>query len=132
PHARKMTRRGHAWPRLVTSERLRAMSEQPSDTGGIVRPARRPPGFIAPGPTPAGPGDDPALWPGPGEDLCYLTGDWRIFQKLVGHRWSMDDLVTAWYALTHAPPHATTTFDMGCGVGSVLMMVAWGLPQLRS
>jgi hypothetical protein len=47
------------------------------------------------------------VWPGPGEDLCHLAGDWRILQLVRGHRWSLDDLVTAWFAAdttSGAPP----------------------------
>jgi tRNA1(Val) A37 N6-methylase TrmN6 len=91
---------------------------------GIVRAARRPPGWIAPGPRPAAP---PDLLPRAGEDLCYLTGDWRIFQRLDGHRWSVDDLVTAWVAAGAAASPARI-LDLGCGIGSVLLMVAWRHP----
>jgi len=69
------------------------------------------------------------LAPGPGEDLCFLSGDWRIFQRVDGHRWSLDDLVTAWYAACGAAParHA----DLGCGIGTVLLLLAWRFPALR-
>ncbi|MEO8702652.1 MAG: methyltransferase domain-containing protein [Kofleriaceae bacterium] len=95
---------------------------------GIVRPARRPEGWIAPGPRPAGAMGRAELEPAFDEDLCFLTGDWRIFQKLEGHRWSLDDLVTAWVATRHRPDRAMRVLDLGCGLGSVLMMVAWKLP----
>lgn len=94
---------------------------------GIVREARRPDGWVAPGPAPAGPGDDPTLWPGPSEDLCYLLGDWRIFQRVDGHRWSLDDLVTA--AVAADGPAPGRALDLGCGIGSVLMMTAWAFPS---
>jgi len=93
---------------------------------GVVRPARRPAGWRAPGPPPRGRTD---LAPGPGEDLCYLSGDWRIFQRTDGHRWSLDDLVTAWYAADGAPP--TRHADLGCGIGTVLLLLAWRFPALR-
>jgi len=60
------------------------------------------------------------MWPQPGEDLCYLTGAWRILQRLDGHRWSLDDLVTAWVAAAacrHTAPRDVT--DLGCGIGAV-------------
>ncbi len=94
---------------------------------GIVRTARRPAGWIAPGPAPRG-RDDVA--PGPGEDLCFLSGDWRILQRVDGHRWSLDDLVTAWLAARVAssrPPRRL--LDLGCGIGSVLLMLAWRFPD---
>lgn len=98
---------------------------------GLVRPARRPEGWQAPGPQPAPP-DDPDLRPGPDEDLCYLTGEFRILQKLRGHRWSVDDLLTAWLASESTPPETTgPVLDLGCGIGSVLLMLAWRLPRAR-
>jgi tRNA1(Val) A37 N6-methylase TrmN6 len=99
---------------------------------GIIRPPRRPPGWIAPGPPPAAP-HDAALGPGPGEDLCYLAGDWRIVQRVGGHRWSLDDLVTAWVAFdecVQSPPEQLV--DLGCGIGTVLMLLAWRWSSLRA
>ena len=96
---------------------------------GIVRPARRPPGWRAPGPPPTTPCDQPHVWPRAGEDLCYLCGDWRILQLVDGHRWSLDDLVTAWVAadeVARAGPRRIV--DLGCGIGSVLLMLAWRFP----
>lgn len=98
-------------------------------SAGIVRPARRPPGWAPPGPPPIVPLDRPEVWPGPGEDLCYLAGDWRILQLIRGHRWSLDDLVTAWFAArTSAPTPPTRIADLGCGIGAVLLMLAWRFP----
>ena len=96
---------------------------------GIVRAARRPSGWRPPGPRPA---EAPAAGPRPGEDLCYLAGDWRILQRLDGHRWSLDDLVTAWFAaraVRDDPP--PTVLDLGCGIGTVLMLLAWRFPAAR-
>ncbi|MEO1267741.1 MAG: SAM-dependent methyltransferase, partial [Myxococcota bacterium] len=66
------------------------MSSSEPTYGGIVRASKRPEGWLPPGPTPAGPGDRHDLWPAKGEDLCFLTGSWRIFQRLKGHRYSLD------------------------------------------
>jgi tRNA1Val (adenine37-N6)-methyltransferase len=101
-------------------------------SAGIVRPARRPVGWEVAGPVPAAPRNQPELWPRAGEDLCYLAGDWRILQRLDGHRWSLDDLMTAWLAVDvrrGAPPARVA--DLGCGIGSVLMLLAWRFPAAR-
>jgi tRNA1Val (adenine37-N6)-methyltransferase len=100
-----------------------------------VRAARRPPGWRAGGPPPAPPADRDALWPGPGEDLCWLAGNWRILQRTDGHRFSLDDLCTAHHAARVAtvaaaagvPPPARL-LDLGCGIGSVLLLLAWRFP----
>jgi tRNA1(Val) A37 N6-methylase TrmN6 len=97
-----------------------------NDLVGIVRPPRRPAGWRAPGPRPAGRAD---VAPRAGEDLCHLCGDWRIFQRLDGHRWSLDDLVTAWFAAAHAPATPARILDLGCGIGSVLLMLTWRFPD---
>lgn len=68
---------------------------------------------------------------GPDESLSCLTGDWRLFQPSRGHRWSLDDLVTADVAAQVAErAGATEALDLGCGLGSVLLMLAWRLPGL--
>jgi tRNA1Val (adenine37-N6)-methyltransferase len=102
-----------------------------SPKGGIVREARRPAGWQAPGPRPAGPGTRADLWPGDDEDLCFLVGDWRIFQRVDGHRWSLDDLVTAHLAAESVAAPPARYLDIGCGLGSVLMSVAWRFPHAR-
>lgn len=95
--------------------------------------ARRPAGWSPGGPQPlAEPWPSDCL-PGEGEELSYLTGDFRILQLRRGHRWSLDDLVTAWWAI--APLDAEVPLrhlDLGCGIGSVLMSVAWALPRCHS
>ncbi|HYY05809.1 MAG TPA: hypothetical protein VE997_04480 [Candidatus Limnocylindria bacterium] len=103
------------------------ISEPPS--AGVVRRARRPAGWSAPGPPPAGATDAGRLGPRPGEDLCYLAGDWRILQRLDGQRWSLDDLVTAWCAAEQMP---ASVLDLGCGIGAVLMLLAWRWPRVRA
>ncbi|MEO6025488.1 MAG: methyltransferase domain-containing protein [Candidatus Binatia bacterium] len=98
-------------------------------TTGIIRAARRPVGWRAPGPPPSA-APDAALGPHGGEDLCYLAGDWRILQQVDGHRWSLDDLVTAWVAARVAAAEPPRRFlDLGCGIGTVLMLLAWKFPD---
>lgn len=52
-----------------------------------------------------------------------LTARVRVFQRRRGHRYSFDDVVTAWVA-ARAAPEAQRYLDLGCGLGSVLLMVA--------
>jgi tRNA1(Val) A37 N6-methylase TrmN6 len=69
------------------------------------------------------------LWPGPDEDLCWLAGNWRILQRTDGHRTSLDDLLVAYLAasLCHERSPARC-LDLGCGIGSVLLFLAWRFP----
>jgi tRNA1(Val) A37 N6-methylase TrmN6 len=55
-----------------------------------------------------------------------LTGGWKIAQRVAGHRHSADDVLTAAYALRHAPT-ATRALDLGTGIGTVGLLVLWGL-----
>lgn len=99
-----------------------------SASGGIVRAARRPAGWRPRGPRPPA-RLAPDLSPRDGEDLCYLSGDFRILQRLGGHRWSLDDLLTAHFAVSRCPSSPSRFLDLGCGIGSVLMMLAWRWPE---
>ena len=54
------------------------------------------PGPIAPG---AASSDAPAS----GETLDAISGHFRIYQLRDGHRFSTDDVLTAWYGTTWAP-----------------------------
>ncbi len=58
------------------------------------------------------------LQPSEHESLDPLVGDWKILQLRRGHRFSTDDLVTAWRAAA-ARPDARRLLDIGCGIGSV-------------
>ena len=60
----------------------------------------------------------------------FLTRDVRVFQREKGHRFSSDDVATAYVAYL-ARPDARRILDMGCGLGSVLLQLAWKLPEAR-
>jgi tRNA1Val (adenine37-N6)-methyltransferase len=68
---------------------------------------------------------DPELGPLT-DDL--LTRDVRVFQREKGHRFSSDDVVTA-YVAHRERPEARRILDLGCGLGSVLLLLAWKLPE---
>ena len=55
------------------------------------------------------------------ETLDQLTGSWWVFQLKKGHRFSTDDVVTAWTA-GQARPDAKRLIDIGAGIGSVGLM----------
>ena len=85
-------------------------------------------GWAKPGPIPPGaslPPDVPAA-----ETLDAISGHFRIFQLRDGHRFSTDDVLTAWYGTMWAP-RAASILDLGSGIGSVGMIAAWRLPGAR-
>ncbi|MBA2661166.1 MAG: methyltransferase [Bradymonadaceae bacterium] len=71
-----------------------------------------------------------ALAPGEGETIDALSGHYRIFQLKSGHRFSTDDVLTAWYGTSWCPS-AGRVLDLGSGVGSVGMIAAWRLRGAR-
>lgn len=86
-------------------------------------------GYAIPGPrVPGGGGSGLAVEAG--ETLDALCGQYRIFQLKKGHRFSTDDVLTAWYGSTWAP-RAETVLDLGSGLGTVAMIAAWRLPATR-
>jgi tRNA1Val (adenine37-N6)-methyltransferase len=76
--------------------------------------------------------------PRQGEQLCNLVGSWRILQCVGSHRWTTDDLVTAYVAAQQVEKQLSQFtqendfhyLDLGCGNGSVLSMASWKLCQL--
>lgn len=61
--------------------------------------------------------------------LDGLTRDFRIYQRRRGHRHSTDDLLTAWYAVTHAPERPIEKLlDLGSGIGSIGLSLLWYFP----
>lgn len=82
-------------------------------------------GWAKPGPVPPGARTAPAI---PADQtLDAISGHFRIYQLRDGHRFSTDDLLTAWYG-TSWVPSARRVLDLGSGVGSVGMIAAWRLP----
>lgn len=93
---------------------------------------KRPEGWLAPGPAPRGPAGRSDLVPDAAEVLSFLAGDWRIFQRRDGHKWSLDDFMTALVAVEERrAENVQNACDLGCGIGSVLLFVAWAFPAAR-
>ncbi|MEM6993137.1 MAG: methyltransferase domain-containing protein [Myxococcota bacterium] len=69
---------------------------------------------------------EPDTWP---SDAARdrLIGDWALWQRTGGHRTSTDDVLTAWFASSRFERRPDHYLDLGCGVGSVLLMVAYRL-----
>jgi tRNA1(Val) A37 N6-methylase TrmN6 len=82
-------------------------------------------GWAKPGPIPPGASSPPEI--PADETLDAISGHFRIFQLRDGHRFSTDDVLTAWYGTTWAP-RASSILDLGSGIGSVAMIAAWRLP----
>lgn len=83
-------------------------------------------GWVKPGPVPPGAiTGRPVLEPG--ETLDAISGHFRIFQLEKGHRFSTDDVLTAWYGSSWCPS-ARTILDLGSGIGTVAMIAAWRIP----
>lgn len=51
---------------------------------------------------------------------------WLIAQRKGGHRHSIDDVLTAWYAL-QSSPKVTEHLDLGTGIGTVGLLTLWGM-----
>lgn len=83
-------------------------------------------GWTRPGPIP--PPSDVVVEEG--ESLDWISGHWRLFQYEKGHRFSVDDVLCAAFACAHAG-RVDRALDLGSGIGSVAMCVAWRLPGAR-
>jgi tRNA1Val (adenine37-N6)-methyltransferase len=106
---------------------------------GWAKPGPVPPGIGAPGLCTAGKEDirDPAeqklgapFVVEADETLDAISGHFRLFQLRDGHRFSTDDILTAWYGTTWCPS-ARTALDLGSGIGTVGMICAWRLPGAK-
>jgi tRNA1(Val) A37 N6-methylase TrmN6 len=85
-------------------------------------------GWAKPGPLPPGALSEPDA--PAGVTLDAISGHFRIFQLRKGHRFSTDDVLTAWYGTSWCPS-AARVLDLGSGIGSVGMIAAWRLPGAR-
>jgi tRNA1Val (adenine37-N6)-methyltransferase len=85
-------------------------------------------GWAKPGPVPPGTVDPPDV--PADETFDAISGHFRIFQLRKGHRFSTDDVLTAWYGTSWAPS-AQRVLDLGSGIGSVGMIAAWRLSGAR-
>ncbi|MCB9685115.1 MAG: methyltransferase [Alphaproteobacteria bacterium] len=63
----------------------------------------------------------------PATTLDKLVGSWSVVQLQRGHRFSTDDVVTAWRARA-AVPEARRLLDLGSGIGSVGLSTLYHLP----
>jgi tRNA1(Val) A37 N6-methylase TrmN6 len=87
-------------------------------------------GWAKPGPIPPGLaalGDEGVAAT---ETLDAISGHFRLFQLRDGHRFSTDDILTAWYGTSWCPT-ACTALDLGSGIGTVGTICAWRLPGAR-
>ena len=82
-------------------------------------------GWAKPGPIPPGALDPPDV--PHDESLDAISGHFRLFQLRKGHRFSTDDVLTAWYGTSWCGS-ARRVLDLGSGIGSVGMIAAWRLP----
>jgi tRNA1Val (adenine37-N6)-methyltransferase len=62
--------------------------------------------------------------------LDAVSGYFRLFQLAKGHRFSTDDVLTAWYGTSWCPT-AQSVLDLGSGIGTVATIAAWRLPAAR-
>ncbi len=86
-------------------------------------------GYAIPGDPVPGDIEHPELVIEDGETLDVLCGHFRIFQLKKGHRYSTDDILTAWYGTSWCPS-ARSILDLGSGIGTVAMTAAWRLPKV--
>lgn len=85
-------------------------------------------GWAKPGPVP--PGARLPAEVGTDESLDAISGHYRLYQLREGHRFSTDDILTAWYGTSWCPT-ARTALDLGSGIGTVGMISAWRLQGTR-
>ena len=115
--------------RVALATSMRGLQAQIGSEGGVWELTETHfKGWAKPGPIPPGALSPPAV--PPDETLDAISGHFRIFQLRDGHRFSTDDVLTAWYGTSWAPT-ASRVLDLGSGIGSVGMIAAWRLPGAR-
>jgi tRNA1Val (adenine37-N6)-methyltransferase len=62
----------------------------------------------------------------PCKDDAGEQAGWLIAQRRRGHRHSIDDVLTAWYAL-QVSPQVGEHLDLGTGIGTVGLLTLWGM-----
>ncbi len=62
----------------------------------------------------------------PWQDDAGGPAGWLIAQRKGGHRHSIDDVLTAWYAL-QISPLVREHLDLGTGIGTVGLLTLWGM-----
>jgi len=68
------------------------------------------------------------LSPGEGESLDDLAHGLRVLQRRRGHRSATDDVLAAWSAV-EAKPEVARVLDLGCGHGTVTLLLSGIFPQ---
>jgi len=68
--------------------------------------------------------------PRPGESLDRLNHEHRILQRVKGHRSGTDDVLAAWIGVRECPD-AGRVLDLGCGHGTVTLLMSSMLPDAR-
>ena len=67
------------------------------------------------------------------EQSIALTRDFRLLQKRRGHRYSVDDMIVAQLAASFYVKNRLKALgevlDLGCGLGSVLLIMAWAFKE---
>ena len=117
---------------------LRLLTAAATHFKGWAKPGVIPPGLGAPSTSSArtknGELAEPVLGAPfvvePHETLDAISGHFRLFQLRDGHRFSTDDILTAWYGTSWCST-ARTALDLGSGIGTVGMICAWRLPGAK-
>src|ERR1035437_7912560 len=122
----------------VETDLSRVTSTPTTHFKGWAKPGIVPPGLGAPATRPArceihqpaGTVPGAPLQIEPHETLDAISGHFHLFQLRAGHRFSTDDILTAWYGTPWCPA-ARTALDLGSGIGTVGIICAWRLPGAR-